>query len=42
LRSLPIMMAYIRGTTTETGLVVRARTMRKTWSAPQNLVQLIW
>jgi Rhodopirellula transposase DDE domain len=31
LRSLPIMLAYIRGTTTQTGLVVRARSMRKTY-----------
>jgi hypothetical protein len=31
LRSLPIMLAYIRGTTTQTGLVVRARSIRKTY-----------
>ena len=31
LRTLPVMLAYIRGTTTETGLVVRARSLRKTY-----------
>jgi len=31
LRSLPILLAYIRGTTTQAGLVVRARSMRKTY-----------
>jgi Rhodopirellula transposase DDE domain len=29
LRSLPVMLAYIRGTTTKGGLVVRARSLRK-------------
>jgi len=31
LRSLAIMLAYVRGTTTETGLEVRASVTRKTY-----------